>query len=53
MFFETAWANYVKSEIDEYTDTMLQLTNNEQGIILCPDCITKKLTDVTLHSVSM
>ena len=43
MFFETAWPNYVKNEIDEYADTMLKLTNNEQGVILCPDCIVKKL----------
>jgi hypothetical protein len=43
MFFETAWTNYVQNEIDEYTDTMLQLTNNKQGVILCPDCISKKL----------
>lgn len=44
MFFETAWNNYVKNEIDEYADTMLYLTNNEQGVILCPDCVFKKLT---------
>jgi len=45
MFFETTWTNYVKNEIDEYTDTMLQLTNNEQGLILCPDCVVKKITE--------
>ena len=43
MFFETAWVNHVKYEIAEYTDTMLKLTDNEQGVILCPDCIVKKL----------
>ena len=43
MFFETTWVNYVKYEIAEYTDTMLKLTDNEQGVILCPDCIVKKL----------
>lgn len=53
MFFETAWTNYVKNEIDEYTDTMLQLTNSEQGIILCPDCIIKKVTDLSLRSELM
>ncbi|MCE2507143.1 MAG: hypothetical protein J4F36_11910 [Nitrosopumilaceae archaeon] len=45
MFFETAWTGYVKNEIGEYTDTMLQLTNNEQGVILCPDCVSKKITN--------
>lgn len=50
MFFETAWADCIKNEIDEYSETMLQLTNNEQGVILCPDCITKKVTELSLRS---
>ncbi len=44
MFFETTWANYVKNEIDEYSENMLELANNEPGLILCPDCIIKKIT---------
>ena len=48
MFFETAWVNHVKYEIAEYTDTMLKLTDNEQGVILCPDCIVKKLNGIFL-----
>ena len=42
MFFETAWVNYVKNEIDEYYNTMIKLTNN-QGIILCPDCLIQQI----------
>jgi len=38
MFFETAWANTIRNQIDEYSETMTELTNNE-GVILCPDCI--------------
>lgn len=49
MFFESVWADCIKNEIDEYSETMNKLTNN-RGIILCPDCIVKKVTDVTLHS---
>lgn len=53
MFFESAWADSVKYEIDEYADTMLQLTNNEQGLILCPDCVTTKITSLSMHSELM
>jgi len=42
MFFESAWADNIKNEIDEYSQTMSQLTNNE-GIILCPDCLVSKI----------
>jgi len=44
MFFETAWANNIKNEIGGYSETMLKLTDNEQGVILCPDCIIEKIT---------
>jgi len=42
MFFETAWADTIRNQIDEYSETMVQLTNNK-GIILCPSCLIKKL----------
>ncbi len=44
MFFETAWADCVKREIDEYGNKMHILTNNE-GVILCPDCVAKRVTE--------
>ena len=47
-FFETTWVNYVKYEIAEYTDTMLKLTDNEQGVILCPDCVVKSVTGMSV-----
>ena len=50
MFFETAWADSIKNQIDEYSETMLQLTDDEQGVILCPDCIVAKVTGSSLHS---
>jgi len=43
MFFETAWSDCIQNKIEEYSDTMLKLTDGEQGVILCPDCIIKKL----------
>ena len=52
MFYESAWRPSIKYEIVEYGETMHKLTNNE-GVILCPDCLTEKLTDVTSHSVSV
>lgn len=52
MFFETAWTNSIKNEIDEYSETMLKLTDNEEGLILCPDCITKKIMSLVSHSES-
>ena len=42
MFFETAWANTVRNKIDEYSQTISDLTNNE-GVILCPECLVKKI----------
>lgn len=44
MFFESAWTNSIKNEIADYSKTMPDLTNN-QGVILCPDCISKKITN--------
>jgi len=42
MFFESAWRPSIKYEIKEYGETMHKLTNNE-GIILCPDCLVNKI----------
>jgi len=41
MFYESAWRPSIKKQIPEYSETMSYLTNN-QGIILCPDCIIKR-----------
>ena len=49
MFYESVWQSSIKYEIGEYSKTMTELTNN-QGIILCPDCLVKCLTDLVLHS---
>ena len=48
MFFENEWDS-IRKDNKEYGQTMHTLTDN-QGIILCPDCIAKKITDVTLNS---
>lgn len=40
LFFHS-WFSF-KQDIPEYAETMIALTNN-QGIILCPDCIAKRL----------
>ena len=48
MFFESAWTDHIKNEIEEYSETMDKLTDN-QGVILCPDCIDKKITDLVSH----
>ena len=42
MFFETPYTDGIKKNIPEYGNSMCELTNNE-GIILCPDCLIKKL----------
>jgi hypothetical protein len=40
-FFESGWKS-IKNEIGEYAETMDLLTNN-QGIILCPDCLIENI----------
>ena len=42
MFYESVWRPTIKKKIVDYSKTMSSLTNN-QGIILCPDCVTKLL----------
>ena len=42
MFYESVWRPLIKYEIAEYAEKMSTLTDN-QGIILCPDCIVNKL----------
>lgn len=51
-FYELSWLPSIKNQIPEYSETMWELSD-ETGILLCPECIVKKLTDVTLHSVSV
>lgn len=48
MFFENEWQS-VKKQNSEYGKTMDKLTNN-QGIILCPDCVVKRITNFSLRS---
>jgi hypothetical protein len=48
MFFESVWRTSIKKTIPEYSKTMAELTNN-QGIILCPDCLVEKITGLSLH----
>ena len=50
MFFESAWTDSVKKEISDYSKTMHHLTNNE-GIILCPDCLVNKINHSESSSV--
>lgn len=52
MFYESVWRPSIKKEIADYSKTMAKLTDN-QGVILCPDCIDKKITDLILHSELM
>ena len=42
IFWECVWRVSIKYEIDDYSKTMPRLTNN-QGIILCPNCIITSL----------
>lgn len=48
MFFETEWQS-IRGHNREYGDTMDKLTNN-QGVILCPDCLVRKITNLSLRS---
>lgn len=41
LFFENEWESIRKNN-REYGQTMNKLTNN-QGIILCPDCLVNKI----------
>ena len=41
-FYELSWLPSIKNLIPEYSETMWELSN-ETGILLCPDCIYKKL----------
>lgn len=42
LFYESVWRPSIKNQIAEYAKTMADLTNND-GVILCPDCIAKKI----------
>lgn len=43
--FYHSWLNF-KRDIPEYAQTMRLLSNNE-GIILCPDCLMEKINEQT------
>lgn len=49
LFFESAWHGTIKKQIAEYAETMDKLTDN-QGVILCPDCLAEKITGFVLRS---
>lgn len=51
LFFESVWTKSIKQQISEYGKTMSELTKN-QGIILCPDCVIKKVTAVSTRTKS-
>ena len=42
-FFQYVWSGNNRKFFKEYCSTMDILTHNE-GLILCPDCLTKKLS---------
>lgn len=44
MFYHSVWLPTIRHEIANYSKTMSILTEN-QGIILCPECIIKKISD--------
>ena len=44
LFYECVWYPSTKNAIGEYAKTMTKLTNN-QGIILCPDCLIRKMKE--------
>lgn len=44
LFYECVWYPSIKKLIANYSVTMTKLTNN-QGIILCPECIVKSIAD--------
>jgi len=49
MFYESAWHGTIKKEISQYLEKTHILTNN-QGIVLCPECLTKKVSNLILYS---
>ena len=42
LFYESVWYPSIKNEIADYAKTMSRLTNNS-GLVLCPECLQKKL----------
>ena len=51
LFYECVWYPSIKSMIDDYAKTMTKLSNN-QGIILCPDCILKEIVTQNKKSIN-
>lgn len=47
-FYELSWLPFIKKEIAEYSETMYELSGR-RGVILCPDCIAKKLSENLLQ----
>ena len=45
MFFESGWPS-IKRENGEYGELMCELTGN-RGVILCPDCLARRLGATT------
>jgi len=47
-FYEISWLPFIKKEIPEYSETMWKLSE-KSGVLLCPDCLSKKITETSLH----
>ncbi len=43
-FFQYVWSGENRKFFKEYCNTMDVLTNN-QGLILCPDCVSRKISN--------
>lgn len=47
-FFQDVWNGKNRKFFKEYCSSMGKLTKN-RGLIMCPDCVTKQITDLSLH----
>ena len=52
IFYELVWLPSIRKQIPEYSEKMWELSNHS-GILLCPDCISKKIKDLVSHSELM
>lgn len=50
-FFQDVWNGENRKVFKEYCSSMEKLTKN-RGLIMCPDCVVKQITDFSLHSES-
>lgn len=45
-FYELVWITTIRKQIPDYSKTMQKL-NNRRGVLLCPECISRKLDKIT------